>query len=116
MRLVAEHRTETNQTLRSVRIYTGGIREVFHQWHGESWSRYIIIPRRLVLNEIRKLRAKGCAIVGNWNFWELLPEGASDLIRSETNGYPGGPFVRAPYKMKSARKFVVICQSGGLDI
>ena len=116
MRLVAENRSDVgNPSARLVRLYTGGIREVVHG-DSEAWSRYIIIPRRLVLNEIRKLRAKGCAIVGNWNFWELLPEGASELICSESNGYPGGPFVRAPYKAKSSRKFVVICQSGGLDI
>lgn len=116
MRLVAENRSDVgNPSARLVRLYTGGIREVVHG-DSEAWSRYIIIPRRLILNEIRRLRAKGCQVIGSWNFWELLPDGASELIRSETNGYPGGPFVRAPYKMKSARKFVVICQSGGLDI
>lgn len=116
MRLVAEHKSEGARldTERVVRIYTGGIREVIHCCaNGEYWSRYIIIPRRLVLNEIRQLRKKGCKVVG---FWELLPEGASELIRYESYSGPGRSFTHAPSRQKSSRKFVVIYQSGGLDI
>lgn len=119
MRLVSEHVTrdenDRRDRWRAVRIYTGGIREVSHG-NAEYWNRYIIIPRRLILNEIRKLRAKGCSIIGSWNFWELLPEGASELIGYAGNSGPGGSFVREPCKIRSARKFVVIYQSGGLDI
>lgn len=116
MRLVAEHITEGQRdTQRVVRLYTGGIR-VVTQGDREWWSRYIIIPRRLVLNEIRKLRAKGCKIIGSWNFWELLPEGASELIGMEHYSGPGASFTRAPHKVRSSRKFVIIYQSGGLDI
>lgn len=116
MRLVAEHRSEARRdTQRVVRLYTGGIREVT-QGNGEWWSRYIIIPRRLMLNEIRKLRAKGCTIVGSWNFWELLPEGASELIGYEHYSGPGASFTRAPHRIRSSRKFIVIHQGGGLDI
>lgn len=117
MRLVSEHRSEGTRrdTERVVRLYTSGIREVFHGG-SESWWRYIIIPRRLVLNEIRRLRKQGCKIVGYWNFWELLPEGASELIRSERYSGPGGAYVNRPFKIKSSRKFIVIQQGGGLDI
>lgn len=118
MRLVAEHISEAaRDTQRVVRLYTGGIREVVNVYHhGESWSRYIIIPRRLMLNEIRRLRAQGCTIIGSWSFWELLPDGASGLIRMEHYGGPGAPFVHLPCRWRSSRKFIVIYQSGGLDI
>jgi len=116
MRLVSEHRSAGHRdTERVVQLFTGGIR-VVTQGDREWWSRYIIIPRRLMLNEIRKLRAKGCTIVGSWNFWELLPEGASELIGYESYSGPGASFTRAPHKARSSRKFVIIYQSGGLDI
>lgn len=118
MRLVAEHTSEGHRrdTERVVRLYTGGIREVV-QGDREYWSRYIIIPRRLMLNEIRKLRADGCAIIGCWDFWQLLPEGANEMIRHEGYGGPGAPFTHAPCKVKTRnRKYVIIYQSGGLDI
>lgn len=117
MRLVSEHRSAGRRdTERVVRLYTGGIREVI-QGDSEWWSRYIIIPRRLMLNEIRKLRAKGCQIVGSWNFWKLLPEGASEMIEMEHYSDPGASFTRAPHKLRSRnRQFVIIYQSGGLDI
>lgn len=119
MRLVAEHMTESQDGhySRIVRQYTGGVREVLRSHHGESWTRYIIIPRRLILNEIRKLRKLGCKVVGNWNFWELLPEGASELIRCEYYSGPGQSFAHRPCKVRSrSRKYVVIYQSGGIDI
>lgn len=120
MRLVAENKSvgQRRDTERVVRLYTGGIREVIHyHGYGESWSRYVIIPRRLMLNEIRKLRDKGAIIVGQWNFWELLPEGASELIRYESYSGAGQSFTHRPYKVRSrSRKFVIIHQSGGLDI
>lgn len=115
MRLVSENKSETPRDVRVVRLYTGGIREVF-SGDGESWSRFVIIPRRLMLNEIRKLRQRGSRIIGNWDFWELLPEGASELLRSERYSGPGCSFVRAPTKYNANRKFVVIHQGGGLDI
>lgn len=115
MRLVAEHISEARRdSERVVRLYTGGIREVF-QGDSESWSRYIIIPRRLIINEIRRMRAEGCNF--HLDFWEVLPEGASDLIRSERYSGPGASFVHRPYRIKSrSRKFVVLHQGGGLDI
>ncbi len=56
MRKVFENRTAgTLDTERVVRLYTGGVREVVKgDWDGEWWNRYVIIPRRLVINEIRK--------------------------------------------------------------
>ena len=117
MRLVAENRSDVgNPSARLVRLYTGGIREVVHG-DSKAWSRYIIIPRRLILNEIRRLRAKGCQVIGSWNFWELLPDGAAAMIRPERYGNPGSSFVREPFKYKTRnRKFVIIYQCGGLDI
>ena len=117
MRLVSEHRSNGSRrdTERVVRLYTGGIREVV-QGDSESWSRYIIIPRRLMLNEIRKITVKGVSVIGTWGFWDFIPEGASNLIRSERYSGPGAPFVREPYKIKSSRKFIIIYQCGGLDI
>lgn len=120
MRLVSSHTSEAKgprESDRIVRLYTGGIREVVHCCaNGEYWSRYIIVPRRLILNEIRKLRAKGAIVIGQWDFWELLPEGASELIRSERYSGPGQSFTHRPCRVKSSRKYIVIHQSGGLDI
>ena len=115
MRKVFENRTAgTRDTERVVRLYTGGVREVVKgDWDGEWWHRYLIIPRRLVLNALRDLRKNGCAI-SDW--WEVLPQGASELIRSESHSGPGQSFARVPYRIESSRKFVVIYQSGGLDI
>lgn len=114
MRLVAEHRSEGHRTDRVVRMYTGGVREVIKaDSNGEWWNRYIIIPRRLVLIEIRRIRKERRRY---WDWWEVLPAGASQLIESERYSGPGHPFTRMPYRIESSRKFVVIYQSGGLDI
>ena len=115
MRLVAEHKSEgPRETDRVVRLYTGGVREVIKaDSNGEWWHRYIIIPRRLVLNEVRRIRKEH---KGYWDWWEAIPKGASELIGSEHYSGPGQSFTRMPYRVESSRKFIVIYQSGGLDI
>ena len=107
--LVAEHKTER----RVVRLYTGGVREVVIG-DSEYWSRYVIVPRKTVVAEIRKMKAKGFRRFDSLE--EYLPEQAYDLMRSEHYGGPGRAFVRAAHKHKSGRKWVVYAQSGGLDI
>ena len=97
---------------RAVRLHSGGIREVF-VGDSEYWSVYIIIPRKTVLAEIRKLRAKGFR---RFDAYDHLPESATDLLRCEGYGGPGRAFVNRPFKYKSSRKFVILSQSGGLDI
>lgn len=119
MRLVAEHKSEgPRETDRVVRLYTGGVREVInHYGNGESWSRYIIFPRLLMLNEIRKQKARGRIRIDSWTFWDLLPEGPGRLIHLESYRGPGQPFAHRPNKIRTrSRKFIVIYQSGGLDI
>lgn len=115
MRLVSEHKWETPRDERVVRIYTGGIREVF-KGDSESWSRYVIIPRRSVLSEIRRQRKRGFTFAGMGGVLGVIPDGAARLIRSESYSGPGQSFTHAPYKIKSSRKFVIIYQRGGLDI
>jgi len=107
--LVMEHKTER----RVVRLYTGGIREVVIG-DSEYWSRYVIVPRKTVVAEIRKMKAKGFRRFDTLE--EYLPEQAFDLMRSEHYGGPGCAFIHRPYKRKSGRKWVVYAQSGGLDI
>lgn len=120
MRKVFENRTAgTLDTERVVRLYTGGVREVVKgDWDGEWWNRYVIIPRRLMLNEIKRIRklTNGARFIDGWEWWDLLPEGASKLIRSASYSGPGSSFTNEPFKIKSSRKFIVIYQSGGLDI
>jgi len=70
MRLVSEHRSAGHRdTERVVQLFTGGIR-VVTQGDREWWSRYIIIPRRLMLNR----QARGCvAIVDRrWGYGRLV--------------------------------------------
>lgn len=114
MRLVAEHRSEgPRDTERVVRIYTGDVREVIKaDSNGEWWNRYVIIPRSLVIDYVRKIRSE--RRISEW--WEVIPPGASSLIGSEHHSGPGQPFTRMPYRVESSRKFIVIYQSGGLDI
>ena len=114
MRLVAEHKSEGPRgTDRVVRLYTGGVREVIKaDSNGEWWHRYIIIPRRLVLAYARRIRRE--RRLSEW--WEVIPPGASELIGSEHYSGPGKSFTRMPYRVESSRKFIVIYQSGGLDI
>jgi len=53
---------------------------------------------------------------GRLTLFDLLPEGAADLLRSEHYGGAGCAFAHMPHKVKSSRKFIVIYQSGGFDI
>ena len=107
--LVAEHKTER----RVVRLYTGGIREVI-VGDSEYWSRYVIVPRKTVVAEIRKMKAKGFRRFDTLE--EYLPEQAYELIGGEHYSGPGRGFAHRPCKLKSGRKWVVYAQSGGLDI
>jgi len=116
MRKVFENRSPAHRdTVRVVRLYTGGIRVVFNG-DRDSWTRYVIIPRRLILKEIRKLTKDRCFLYGRLTLFDLLPEGAADLLRPEHYGDAGCAFAHMPHKVKSSRKFIVIYQSGGFDI
>lgn len=100
---------------RRVTVTPEGIREVL-TWseYGESWSGYIIVPRELVNQEIRKLRAGGQRpSVMYW--WEYMPKYARERIMPEGCGGPGQPFARKPW-YRATRRWVVMYQSGGLDV
>ena len=107
--LVMENKTER----RVVRLYTGGVREVVIG-DSEYWQRYVIIPRKTVLAEIRKMKAKGFRRFDSLQ--EYLPEQAYELIDAEYYSGPGRAFAHRHYKLKSNRKWIVYAQSGGLDI
>ncbi len=74
--LVMEHKTER----RVVRLYTGGVREVVIG-DSEYWSRYVIVPRKTVVAEIRKMKAKGfpgqSGVVSQWAQRRRLAEKAN---------------------------------------
>lgn len=93
---------------RTVDVLASGVRIVTISHQGEWWTRYVIAPRSVVLQELREARERG------WNrpeAIELLPG-----LDSEYYGGPGRSFVRHPHRLQSSRRFVVAYQSGGLDV
>lgn len=79
---------------------------------GESWSCYTIVPRGVVIGEIRRLRAQG----RSWASISLLECLGGTFIEPAGGGAPGEPFAAMPFRLRSSRRFVVIYQCGGLDI
>jgi len=96
---------------RIVSVHDDGIREVAIG-DSESWTRYLIVPRNVMLNHLRYLRKRGRRLDSiEWH--ELLPYRYLDYSHY---GGPGGSFCRGSVLLKRTRRFYTIVSSGGLDI
>jgi len=74
MKPITEHtRMLTGDTSITVKTYRDGTRTVCKEYgNGESWWRYIIIPRENLLAEVIANKANGCAHI-NRCWWDLIP-------------------------------------------
>lgn len=79
---------------------------------GASWSCYLIVPRGVVIGEIRRLRAQG----RSWSSIDLLECLGGTYIQPAGGAAPGTPFATMPFRLRTSRKFVAIYQCGGLDV
>ena len=98
---------------RVLQRFSRGIRRVC-LGDAESWTTYLIIPRAAMIAGIRARRAAG-AQYHDCDWWTLLT-GLDRWIRPAGGGSPGRSFAREPVRMRSSRQYVVIVQSGGLDV
>jgi hypothetical protein len=105
---------DSEGTRRCVQTFTYGIRRVTKDYHGESWHSWLIIPREALVAGIRRRRAAG-AQYHDCEWWTLIP-GLERWIAPAGYGGPGRAFAREPHPMRYSRRFMVISQSGGLDI
>jgi hypothetical protein len=74
---------------------------------GSAWTRYIILNRRKILYDLKKRntrRGKEEIVVNYKPSWYNYYRG------------PGLGFAGEPFLLKKNRRFITICQSGGLDI
>ena len=101
-------------TSRHIQLFANGVRRVTLDFYGESWHSYTIIPRSLMIAGIRHRRSQG-AQYHDCDWWTLV-DGLDRWIAPEGYGGPGRPFAREPHRIYGSRRYVVICQSGGLDI
>jgi len=104
----------TGNTRRCVQTFSQGIRRVTFDRGGESWTAYMIIPRRALIAGIRKMRQHG-AQYHDCDWWTLVPD-LDRWFRSAGYGGPGQAFANEPYRYGQSRRFIVMAQSGGLDI
>jgi hypothetical protein len=81
----------------------------------ECWTRYVIIPRDVINQNIRDARAEGLQY-RDIDIFEALPAKALKYIGSYYYGGPGRSFTNGGFVYKKNRRFVVYAQSGGLDI
>jgi hypothetical protein len=92
-------------------IVEGQIRTVI-LGNSESWHVYIIVPRSVLIANLRYLRSRG------WSYHDcdsssIMPEG----IGLEYHyGGPGRSFAHEGRIYTNNRRYRVYCQSGGLDI
>ena len=99
---------------RCVQTFSHGVRHVTTRYRGESWHTYLIIPRAALIEGIRRRRSQG-AQYHDCDWWTLIPD-IDRWVRPAGCGGPGRPFAREPRRMRSSRRYMVISQSGGLDI
>lgn len=114
MTKLTERTYTTGTTRRCVQTFTRGIRCVTFDHGGESWTSYLIVPRQTLNAGIRHRRAGG-AQWHDCDWWSLVP-GLDQWGCPAGNGGPGRPFANAPHRCRSSRRFVIMGQSGGLDI
>lgn len=84
------------------------LRLVIHYYGGgESWRKYLILNRRKILYDLKRAKTKKAKefVVDNYK------PGWYDYYRG-----PGYGFAREPYTCHKNKRFIVIAQSGGLDI
>lgn len=98
---------------RCIQTFKGGIRRVTIDFHGESWTSYLIIPRAALIAGIRR-RHLGTQY-HDCDWWTLIP-GIDSWVAPAGRGGPGRPFAGEPHRINSSRRYMVIAQSGGLDI
>ena len=98
-------------TKRSVTLDSNGVRTVV-VGDAECWSVYTIIPRSIILADVRKCRSKGWRL-SHFERSNIIPEG---LEMGEYYGGPGRSFSRGGYLMAKNRRFYTFVQSGGMDI
>lgn len=109
------------------------VRTVMKVWQGESWTRYTIVPRQYFITKIRKMYAAQKRHASQLSedhasaYWRdprkfCLPRTGALGIASEWiidchwHG-AGSSFARKAYVRRGGnRKYVVIVQTGGLDI
>lgn len=73
---------------------------------GESWRRYLILDRKKVCDGLRRIRTQTSR-----RRWYIYPEWYP-YYRG-----PGYGYAHEAYRVaKQSRRFVVYCQTGGLDI
>ena len=105
--------TSNRGVKRCVQTFNGGIRRVTTDFYGESWHSYLIIPRDALIDGIRK-RRRG-AQYHDCEWWTLIP-GIERWFSPAGCGGPGQSFANDPHQVGASRRYMVITQSGGLDI
>jgi hypothetical protein len=99
-----------------------GVKAWVKVWgEGETWVRYVYVPRAVMVRGVRNLREQGLSwssigevLRDEW--WELLPGQGHGLFRSEGYGGPGRPYAFAPCRMNGTRTHYMFAQTGGLDV
>lgn len=114
MNITSRHVRENRDGERSVCKFDNGVSIVhFVGREGDYWRRTVVIPRKVIVDAIRKRRAIGY----RWQqieINEILPD---DLWMSRIYSGPGMPFCSGLHRIyKNNRKYVVFYSSGGLDI
>ncbi len=105
---------EHGESVRTVQTYEHGVRAVTVSYGGESWHRYVIVPRQLMIDRIRRLRANGRSY-HDCDWWTLIPSYES-LLGYEHYSGPGRSFADAPHPMGYGRRWQVFAQRGGMDV
>jgi hypothetical protein len=108
--------TEARGDRRVIQRFSRGIRRVV-LGDSECWTTYLIIPRAVMVAGVRARRATG-AQYHDCDWWTLVPgmDGLGGWLSIASHGRPGGAFANEPVRIRSSRRYVVIAQSGGLDV
>jgi|2_EtaG_2_1085320.scaffolds.fasta_scaffold12106_4 hypothetical protein len=103
----------TEDTSITVKTYRDGTRTVCKEYgNGESWWRYVIIPRAILLAAVKANKEVGLGHI-NRSWWDLIP---NQFVGWAHDGGPGCPFATATHKWRSNRRWIVLTQHGGWDI
>ena len=106
-RVEREH--QDANVMRTIINYRSGVKKECMDFHGESWTVYTIIPREIINHLIATYRSEHQSMP---DFWNVMYR----FVRPEYYGGPGRAFWNeANYKCAN-RRYVVLVQSGGLDV
>ena len=125
-------RTGENITVNSSLHGNHVIRTVHRNYQGEAWTRFTIIPRKYFLTKIRKMHAaekRWASSLSNSQrsqYWRdprdftiprasVIGMAANWVVCCSWRG-AGTAFAGDPQVIKRTKNFIVIAQSGGLDI